>query len=315
MPSPLGCLRYPPPATVAGMSDHTPVPPIDPRLEWDLPAPGVLARRCHLDEFTTRVLAPNPSPMTLDGTNTYLLGPPGAGEVVVLDPGPDDSGHLAAVEDALAERDATVRAVVVTHHHSDHASAARPWARRFGVEVHAATPEVASPDGRLLSDGDTVAVGDELLTVVATPGHTGDHLSLRAPTGALLTGDHVLGRGTSVVAHPDGDLAAYLDSLRRVLALGPDCLYPGHGPALTEDPSAVLRYYVDHRRFREQQLLTALATGPATPGELVSWIYADVDRRLWPAAEASTRAAVEMLVAQGRVRVDDRDRVHRLDDA
>ncbi len=297
------------------MSDAAPVPPVDPRVEWDLPAPGALARRCHLDDFTTRVLAPNPSPMTLDGTNTYLLGPPGAGEVVILDPGPDEPGHLAAVEDALAEQDAMVRAVVVTHHHHDHAAAARPWGRRFGVEVHAATREVASPDGRLLTDDDTVAVGDERLTVVATPGHTRDHLSLRAPTGALLTGDHVLGRGTSVVAHPDGDLAAYLDSLRRVMALGPDRLYPGHGPALTDDPSAVLRFYADHRRFREQQLLAALSAGPATPGQLVARIYADVDRRLWPAAEASTRAAVDMFVAQGRARVDDADRVHRLDDA
>lgn len=295
------------------MSDATPEPPVDPRVDWDLPAPGTLAERCHLDDFTLRVLAPNPSPMTLDGTNTYLLGPPGAGEVLVLDPGPDDPGHLAAVEAALAERDATVRAVVVTHHHSDHAAAARPWGQRFGVPVHAATRDVASPEGRLLSDGDHLTVGDERLYVVATPGHTRDHLALRAPTGALLTGDHVLGRGTAVVAHPDGDLAAYLESLRRVLELGPDALYPGHGPALCEDPSAVLRFYAEHRRFREQQILAVLATGPATPQELVARIYAEVDRRLWPAAEASTRAAIDLLATRGRVRVDGADRVH-LDD-
>lgn len=296
-----------------GMSSAPPSPPVDPRVDWDLPPFGELSRTCHLDEATTRVLAANPSPMTLDGTNTYLVGPPGHGEVVVVDPGPDDADHLAAVETALAERDAGVAAVVVTHHHQDHAEAARPWARRFGVEVHAATREVASPNGRLLRDGDTVAIGGERLTVVATPGHTRDHLSLRAPTGALLTGDHVLGRGTSVVAYPDGDLAAYLDSLRRVLALGPDALYPGHGPALTRDPAAVLRYYAEHRRFREWQLLDALSAGPATPAELVARIYAEVDRRLWPAAEASTRAAIEMLADQGRVRVDAADRVVLLD--
>lgn len=288
-------------------------PPADPRDEWDLPAFGELARSCHLDEVTTRVLAPNPSPMTLDGTNTYLVGPPGHGAVVVVDPGPDDAEHLTAVEAALAERDAGVAAVVVTHHHVDHAEAARPWAQRFGVEVHAPTREVASPHGRLLADGDTVAIGGEQLTVVATPGHTRDHLALRAPTGALLTGDHVLGRGTSVVAYPDGDLAAYLDSLRRVLALGPDALYPGHGPALTRDPAAVLRYYAEHRRFRERQLLDALRAGPATPAELVARVYAEVDRRLWPAAEASTRAALEMLAAEERARIDAHDRVHLVD--
>jgi hypothetical protein len=116
--------------------------------------------------------------------------------------------------------------------------------------------------------------------VVATPGHTRDHVAYRLASGVLLTGDHVLGRGTSVVAYPDGDLAAYLASLRRVLDLGPDALYPGHGPELTVDPAAVVRYYLDHRRFREQQILIALQEGPAAPATLVATIYREVDRRL-----------------------------------
>src|SRR5690606_15456466 len=132
-----------------------------------------------------------------------------------VDPGPDDAGHLANVERVLARIDAGVGAVVVTHHHHDHAEAARAWSQHFRAPVVAATPQVAG-GGRVVRDGDRVGCGGLDLEVVATPGHTADHLALRAPSGALLTGDHVLGRGTSVVAHPDGDLVAYLASLRRV---------------------------------------------------------------------------------------------------
>jgi glyoxylase-like metal-dependent hydrolase (beta-lactamase superfamily II) len=278
-----------------------PAPPTDPRGSWDLPEPGSLPRTERLDEVVTRVLAPNPSPMTLDGTNTYVLGLPGSGEVLVVDPGPDDPGHLARVESVVRERDAQVRSVVVTHHHLDHSEAAATWARRFGTDVAAA--RVASSPASTLGEGDRVGLAGLDVEVVATPGHTLDHLSLRLGTGALLTGDHVLGRGTSVVAHPDGDLAAYLTSLRRVLELGPNALYPGHGPALTEDPSAVLRFYAEHREYRQQQLLASLRDGPATPGQLVARMYADVPEHLWSAAEASTRAAVDLLVARDRVRI------------
>lgn len=278
--------------------------PVDPRLGWDLPAFGDLPHRVDLDEVTTRVLAPNPSPMTLDGTNTYIVGAPGAGEVGVVDPGPDDPDHLGAVEDAIGRRDAQPSLVLVTHHHLDHAEAAAGWAARWGCRVAAATPAVAGPDGIVVADGAKLEVAGLRLTLVATPGHTADHLAIRLPTGALLTGDHILGRGTSVVAHPDGNLEAYLDSLRRVLDLGPDVLLPGHGPELTEDPAAVVRYYLDHRAFRQRQILAALADGPATPRSLVEHIYAEVDPRLWPAAERSTRAALDALVADGRVSPD-----------
>ena len=278
------------------------VPPEDPRATWDLPASGSMPTIADLDPTVTRILAPNASPMTLDGTNTYVIGLPGTGEVLVVDPGPDDSAHLTRVEGVLAARDAAVRAVAVTHHHHDHAEAAAAWARRLGCIVVASSPQVAGRSGRLVGDGERVGLAGMDVEVVATPGHTDDHVAFRLPTGDLLTGDHVLGRGTSVVAYPDGDLVAYLDSLRRVLDLGPDVLYPGHGPDLREDPAAVLTFYRDHRLFRQRQLLAALAAGPATAGELVAHLYADVDRRVWPAAEASTRAALAALQAQQRIR-------------
>jgi len=286
------------------MTLELPSPPPDPRATWGLPAVGAMPRIAALDEVTTRVLAPNPSPMTLDGTNTYVLGEPGSGVAVLVDPGPDVASHLARTRDVLAARDAEVAAIVVTHHHHDHAEAALGWAGALRTTVVAASRAVAGPAGRVVGDGDVVVAGGLRLEVVATPGHTADHLALRTPTGAVLTGDHVLGRGTSVVAHPDGDLAAYLDSLRKVAGLGAHALLPGHGPELTEDPAAVLAYYRDHRAFRRRQVLAALADGPATPVGLVSVIYADVDRRLWPAAEASTRATLQVLADEGRVAWD-----------
>jgi glyoxylase-like metal-dependent hydrolase (beta-lactamase superfamily II) len=290
-----------------GLEDLT--PPTDPRSTWDLPAFGQLPRVAVLDELVSRVLADNASPMTLDGTNTYLVGRPGTGEVILVDPGPDDAEHLARVRQAAADRDAEVTTIVVTHHHVDHAEAALPWADRLGCRVVAASRSVAGPAGRVVGDGDQVDVADLRVEVVATPGHTRDHIALRLPSGTVLTGDHVLGRGTSVVPHPEGDLVAYLGSLRRVHDLGPDALYPGHGPELTQDPDAVLRYYREHRRFREQQILEVLREGPTTPRGLVERIYAAVDPRLWDAAEASTRAALVGLARRGELRHGDDDLV------
>ena len=282
-------------------------PPVDPRSAWDLPPFGGMPRVAALDELVTRVLADNASPMTLDGTNTYLVGAPGAGTVVMVDPGPDDRAHRRRVEQAVADRDAEVAAILVTHHHIDHAEAALPWGERFDCSVIAASRPVAGRHGRVVDDGDVVEAAGLSVEVVATPGHTRDHISLRLPSGVVLTGDHVLGRGTSVVPYPEGDLVAYLESLRRVHDLGPDALYPGHGPELTEDPDAVLAYYREHRHFRERQILEVLTDGPTTPRGLVERIYAEVDQRLWSAAEASTRAALLALHARGEL-------VHRDDD-
>ncbi|MFP5370513.1 MAG: MBL fold metallo-hydrolase [Actinomycetes bacterium] len=275
--------------------------PADPRRTWGLPALGELPRVAALEPLVTRVLAPNPSPMTLDGTNSYVVGDPGSGQAFVVDPGPDDPVHRAAVEAALTERGARCVAVLVTHHHGDHAEAATPWARSFGVPVAAGSRAVAGEDGRLLEAGERLAIAGTSVDVVPTPGHTADHLAFRLESGAVLVGDHVLGRGTSVVTHPEGDLVAYLESLRRVHDLGPAALYCGHGPELTEDPGAVLGFYRAHRAYREAQLLAALEPGPATVDELVAVVYADVPRHLWPAAAQSTRAALAKLLAEERV--------------
>jgi glyoxylase-like metal-dependent hydrolase (beta-lactamase superfamily II) len=275
--------------------------PVDPRATWALPALGALPSTADPEPLVTRVLARNPSGMTLDGTNTYVVGAPGSGQAVVVDPGPDDPAHLAAVEAALTARDARCVAVLVTHHHGDHAEAALPWGARFDAPVAAARPEVAGPGGRLLTHGEQLHMAGTTIGVVATPGHTSDHLAYRLESGAVLVGDHVLGRGTSVVTHPEGDVVAYLESLRRVHDLGPSALYCGHGPELTEDPGAVLEFYLAHRAYREHQLLTVLADGPAGVDELVAAVYAEVPRQLWPAAAQSTRATLAKLRAEGRV--------------
>jgi glyoxylase-like metal-dependent hydrolase (beta-lactamase superfamily II) len=253
------------------------------------------------DEVVTLVLAPNPSPMTLDGTNTYLLGAPRAGGVVVVDPGPDLIGHRRAVDAAVAERDAEVVAVVLTHHHADHAEAAG-WAGAWGVPLHAFTPGLIDADAAPLHDGDRIRRAGITIEAVHTPGHSSDHVSLRIDeTGAVLTGDHVLGRGTTVVAWPDGDMAAYLASLERLGALAATVLYPGHGPVVT-DPATKVREYVEHRHDRERQVLAALIAGAGTPERIVARVYADVDRSLHPAAERSVRAHLDKLAAEGRVR-------------
>ncbi|MFU8841077.1 MAG: MBL fold metallo-hydrolase [Nitriliruptoraceae bacterium] len=280
-----------------------PSPPPDPRASWALPAFGAMADVEVVEPGVTRVLAPNPSPMTLDGTNTYVLGVAGTGEALIVDPGPATPGHHDRVRAVLADLDAEVRAIVLTHHHIDHAEAAAAWAAHHDCPVLARVPVLTGAD-RALDDGERIAVAGVEVAVLDTPGHTSDHVALRLGSGAVLTGDHVLGRGTSVVAHPDGDLEAYLASLRRVLDLGPAALHPGHGPSMSEEPTAVLTYYLAHRRFREAQLRHALGSGPATIDELVARLYADVDRALWPAAAASLSAAVTMLAERGELHLD-----------
>jgi glyoxylase-like metal-dependent hydrolase (beta-lactamase superfamily II) len=278
--------------------------PVDPRTRLSIPPLGELPRLARLDDLVTRVLAPNPSMMALDGTNTYVICAPAAGEAAIVDPGPPDELHLSQVERVLAELDADCRWILVTHHHIDHSEAALPWAARLGAQVGAAAERVAGPRGKLLSWGDKVRVGGTMIDVVPTPGHCADHLAFRLESGAMLVGDHILGRGSSVVTYPDGDLTAYLESLRRVLDLGPSALYPGHGPQMTEDPMSVVRFYLDQREFRRQQILTVLADGPADPPTLVRRIYHDTPVALWPYAEQSTRTALRSMADNGVIEVD-----------
>ena len=278
--------------------------PRDPRSAWDLPGFGELPPVERLSDSVTRVVAPNPSHMTLDGTNTYVVGTPGSGALFVIDPGPPDAEHLGRVQAALASSDAECAGILVTHHHLDHSEAAMAWGALLGATVWASTPEVAGPEGQLLNSGDPISAGGFSIETIPTPGHTSDHVSFRLPDASVLCGDHILGRGTSVVAWPEGDLTAYLESLRRVRDLGPSVLYPGHGPHLGENPGAVVDYYLAHRAWREQAILDALEHDPGlsqTPGRLVEMIYADVDPRLWPAAELSTRACLVKLNGEGRL--------------
>jgi glyoxylase-like metal-dependent hydrolase (beta-lactamase superfamily II) len=287
------------------------VAPVDPRLGLSVPALGQLPQVLRLEDLVTRILAPNPGLWSLDGTNTYVVCAPGAAEAAVVDPGPADYGHLARVEAALASLGARCRWILVTHHHIDHAEAALPWAARLGATVAAGSQAVAGPGGRLLADGDRVELPGTGVEVVATPGHCRDHLAFRLESGTVLVGDHILGRGTSVITYPEGDLLAYLDSLRRVHDLGPAALYPGHGPEMRDDPSAVIEYYLAQRQFREQQILAVLGGGPLGIRDIVEQLYVRTDRGLLGAAEQSTRATLHKMRAEGTVAIDRHDVVSR----
>ena len=196
--------------------------------------------------------------MTLDGTNTWILREPGARRSIVIDPGPSDQSHL----DAVAERAGDVGVVLLTHHHFDHSEAAKQFAERMGCGVRALDPEYRlGSEG--LAGGDVVDVDGLEVRVVPTPGHTADSLSFVLPAErAVLTGDTVLGRGTTVVAHPDGQLGAYLDSLDRLHALAEaneiGTIWPGHGPVI-DDALGALDYYIAHRAERLQQVEAAVA--------------------------------------------------------
>jgi glyoxylase-like metal-dependent hydrolase (beta-lactamase superfamily II) len=247
----------------------------------------------------TRVLAPNPSPLTLEGTNTFVVAEPGAGTAVVIDPGPADQGHAQAVVAACGGR--AVELVMLTHTHVDHAEGARAFAGRVGAPLAALAPGWATPGAPDLAAGDPVAAAGLELRPLPTPGHAADHCCFElAAEGAVFTGDHVLGRGTTVVEWPGGDMAAYLDSLRLLLDLGPERLYPGHGPRVA-DAVARVEGYLAHRLEREAQVLAALAAGDRTPAEVVARVYAAVDPALHPAAELSVRAHLAKLAAEGRI--------------
>ena len=240
------------------------------------------------------VLADNPSPMTLDGTNTWVLRAPDAPDCIVIDPGEDDDRHLRAVA-----AHGPVALVLLTHRHHDHAGGARRFQELTGAPVRALDPSLVL-GSEALADGDVVTAAGVELRVVATPGHTSDSLSfLLTPDNAVLTGDTVLGRGTTVIAHPDGALGPYLESLRRLADLAPDtAVLTGHGPELP-DVAAVATAYLAHREERLDQVRDALARlGPqASPRAVVEDVYADVDRALWPAAELSVRAQLDYLRA------------------
>ncbi|TAK70885.1 MAG: MBL fold metallo-hydrolase [Actinomycetota bacterium] len=238
--------------------------------------------------------------MTLDGTNTWILHEPNGSAAVLVDPGPDDPEHFRAVDDALRALDLHVGMVVLTHRHLDHSAGAAAFAGRHGAGVRALDPAWRLGDEGL-SGGDVLAVGGLELHVVGTPGHSSDSVSLWLPADdAVLTGDTVLGRGTTVVAHPDGDLAEYLASLHRLRDLAAEHglrrVLPGHGPALP-DPVTLLDDYLAHRAARLDQVRAAVAAGAQSAADVVSVVYADVPRAAWPAATQSVQAQLDYLRA------------------
>ncbi len=283
----------PPLATSPGMAEHPTGLPIQ------------------LEPLVTRILAPNPSAFTHTGTQVHLVG---SEDLAVIDPGPDDPEHLAALVAAIGGR--RVVAIVITHHHRDHSPASRPLAAITGAPIVGAAPFGPSDAGarsdaafdadyvpdRVLGEDERIAGTGWTLEAVATPGHTSNHLAFALiETGALFSGDHVMGWSTTIVSPPDGDMTAYMASLEKLMEREDRIYYPGHGEAV-ENPRRLVRGMLGHRRAREGQILRLLrAEGHEVPA-MVARMYAGLDRKLWPAAARSVLAHLYDLRGRGLVR-------------
>jgi len=275
------------------------------------PRPWPIGRCEHLEPLVRRLLAPNGSPFTYTGTQTYLVG--GAEGLAIIDPGPDAPEHLAALEAAIAG--VPVLAIVCTHTHRDHSPAAAPLSARTGAPIVGCAPLVLESDepradvpfdstyrpNRVLADDDRIEGPSWTLTAVATPGHTSNHLCYALEeTGALFTGDHVMGWSTTVVSPPDGDMADYMASLDKLYSRADRIYYPAHGPAV-ERPRQLVRGMIGHRRQRERQILNLVGAHPQDIAQLVSQMYKGLDERLWPAAGQSVKAHLIGLERRDRV--------------
>lgn len=264
-----------------------------------------------LEPLVSRVLAPNASPYTHTGTQSYVVG--GAGPVAVIDPGPADADHLAALERAIAGR--TVAAILCTHTHRDHSPGAAPLAMRTGAAIIGCAPLTMADAGpradaafdvdyrpdRVLADGEAVAGDGWTLVAVATPGHTSNHLAFALPeTGALFSGDHVMGWSTSIVSPPDGDMGDYMASLAKLMEREDRVYYPGHGGAV-DNPRRLVRGMLGHRKQREGQILRAIERGVTTVPAMVAAMYAGLNPRLMPAAGRSVLAHLIDLERRGLV--------------
>lgn len=250
---------------------------------------------------TTRVLAPNPSVFTGPGTNTYLVG--GDSAVICIDPGPDDDAHLDAILAAAAARGARISAIVLTHSHPDHRPLAARLASVTGARVHCFDPSAGHEHAQAMTDGDAVRADGVSLVAVHTPGHTHDHLCFHdADSRTLYTGDHILSGTTTVIHRGEGDMADYMDSLRRVRDLFPTTIYPGHG-ARIDDAGAVIDEYISHRVAREAQVLDAARHHgePLVAMDLVPTLYEGYPVEVYPLAAWTVQAHLDKLVAERKV--------------
>ena len=275
------------------------------------PKPWPVGTAEQLEPLVRRVLAANPSAFTFTGTQSYIVGD--AGEVAVIDPGPLENDHITALIAAVG--DARVSAVVCTHTHQDHSPAAALLAARTGAPIIGCAPFNIIDSGpradasfdpsykpdRVLADGESLTGPGWTLTALATPGHTSNHLCYALEqSGALFTGDHVMGWSTSVVSPPDGDMTAYMASLHKLQEREDRVYYPAHGPAVT-NPRQLVRGMIGHRRQRENQILRQIEAGRHRIPEMVPHMYKGIDQRLWPAAERSVKAHLIDLERKGRV--------------
>jgi glyoxylase-like metal-dependent hydrolase (beta-lactamase superfamily II) len=236
------------------------------------------------------ITAPNPGPFTLDGTRTYLLG-----ETAVIDPGPSIESHVEAIRAAQPRLDT----ILITHRHGDHAPAAVPLRRATGARI-IAPPGVLDDVEQRVTGGERLRIADEEVEVLATPGHTREHVCYLTPDGDLFTGDTILGSGTTAIFPPDGHMGDYIRSLQLLLTKRPRRIHPAHGPT-REDAMPLIQQYLEHRMERERQVLDAIAGGARTVQEMRRIIYPDLDPRLTGAAEIQITAHLIKLGEEGRV--------------
>ncbi len=260
------------------------------------------------DELIALVRAPNPSAMTLSGTNSYLIDC-GEGHALVIDPGPAIESHVAALLDAAAERSLRIAAIALTHGHPDHTPAAVPLARKTGALVYA-HPDSSIPHDRDLELEGELRIGTRTFRVIDAPGHTFDHVVFYEPQAqTLFTGDTILGEGTVVIAPPGGAMRPYQRTLERLAREFTQArtIRGGHGP-LVQDAQTKIAEYIAHRKEREAQLIATLADAPRTIPELVARMYGDTRKTLWPAAARQLLAYLDALREEGRIEATPLDR-------